>query len=134
MPTVQSALVEHGVTFTNSFVVNPLCCPSRASILTGRYSHSTGVYLNVGAHGGFGAFRDATTIATVLRAHGYTTGLIGKYLNGYGNGRGPRDYVPPGWDRWLAFSGGPRYYDYRLDNGSRVTYTGAGRAITRRPS
>ena len=125
MPTVQSALVEHGVTFTNSFVVNPLCCPSRASILTGRYSHSTGVYLNVGAHGGFGAFRDPSTIATTLQARGYTTALVGKYLNGYGNAGEVRNYVPPGWDTWLAFSGGPRYYDYRLDNGHRVTYYGS---------
>src|SRR5512133_4275066 len=44
MPTVEQELVAHGVTFTNSFVVNSLCCPSRASLLTGQYSHSTGVY------------------------------------------------------------------------------------------
>ena len=125
MPTVQEALVAHGVSFTNSFVVNPLCCPSRASILTGRYSHSTGVYLNSGPRGGFGAFRDASTIATLLHAHGYTTGLIGKYLNGYGNAGTPRDYVPPGWDRWLAFSGGPRYYDYHLSDGKTTTAYGS---------
>lgn len=124
MPTVQEALVAHGVTFTNSFVVNPLCCPSRASVLTGQYSHSTGVYLNSGAHGGYSAFHDATTIATVLHAHGYTTALIGKYLNGYGNAPSSHGYIPPGWDRWLAFSGGPRYYDYRLDDGKTVTYYG----------
>src|SRR5689334_14580369 len=65
MPSVQKNLVAHGVTFTNSFVVNALCCPSRTSLLTGRYSHSTGVYMNTGPHGGFHAFKDATTIATV---------------------------------------------------------------------
>ncbi|HEY3068699.1 MAG TPA: sulfatase-like hydrolase/transferase, partial [Gaiellaceae bacterium] len=41
MPRVTEKLVNHGVTFTNGFVSNSLCCPSRASILTGRYSHST---------------------------------------------------------------------------------------------
>src|SRR5436853_2374985 len=44
MPTVQSDLVDHGVNFTNAFVANSSCCPSRASILTGEYSHSTNVY------------------------------------------------------------------------------------------
>src|SRR5436190_24324364 len=39
MPNVQRLLADHGVTFRNGFVVNSLCCPSRASILTGRYSH-----------------------------------------------------------------------------------------------
>ena len=114
MPTVEEALAAHGVTFTNSFVVNPLCCPSRTSLLTSRYSHSTGVYLNEAPNGGFAAFRDSTTIATVLHDAGYTTGLFGKYLNGYGvDGRG-RGYIPPGWDRWSVFYGGMGYYDYRL--------------------
>src|SRR5439155_21422676 len=44
MPNVERLLVHHGVQFTNGFVVNSLCCPSRASILTGDYSHTTGVY------------------------------------------------------------------------------------------
>jgi len=56
MPTVEQELVAHGVTFTNSFVVNSLCCPSRTSLLTGQYSHSTGVYRNLPPHGGFPRF------------------------------------------------------------------------------
>jgi len=84
MPNVQKELVAHGVTFSNSFVPTSLCCPSRASILTGKYAHSTGVYLNIGPHGGFRAFDDKHTIATALHSAGYTTGLFGKYLNRYG--------------------------------------------------
>jgi N-acetylglucosamine-6-sulfatase len=99
MPTVQRELAGRGVTFTNAFVVNALCCPSRASILTGRYSHSTKVYGNSGPYGGFAAFRDRSTVGTWLQSTGYRTGYVGKYLNGYGG-----SYVPPGWNRWVAFT------------------------------
>ena len=95
MPTVEQALAENGVTFENSFVVNPLCCPSRASLLTGRYSHSTGVYRNVPPHGGYADFRDGRTLATVLHAAGYETGFFGKYLNGYGRGDLDVRHMPP---------------------------------------
>jgi len=107
MPTVRSELVDRGLQFPNAFVVNPLCCPSRASILTGNYSHSTGVYRNDPPHGGFEAFDDRSTVATWLRDAGYRTALVGKYLNGY---RGA--YVPPGWHHWFVTFGGDRYYGY----------------------
>jgi N-acetylglucosamine-6-sulfatase len=112
MPTVQSDLVQHGTTFTNAFVSNSLCCPSRTSILTGDYSHTTGVWRNQPPYGGWSSFNDSSTIATHLQADGYRTGLFGKYLNGYEPGASA-GYVPPGWDRWVAF---PRaaYYDYQL--------------------
>jgi len=100
MPTVQSELQAKGVTFSNGFVVNSLCCPSRTSILTGKYSHSTGIYNN----SGFATFDDNSTIATWLHDAGYRTALIGKYLNQYQD-----PYVPPGWDRWVAF----RRHNYR---------------------
>ena len=120
MPTVQEALASNGITFANSFVVNPLCCPSRASLLNDRYSHSTGVYLNRPPHGGFVSFDDRQTIATVLHAAGYETGLFGKYLNDYGSRPGEAAYVAPGWDHWSVFLGGPRYYDYRLTENGRI--------------
>jgi N-acetylglucosamine-6-sulfatase len=120
MPNVQRELVGKGVTFSNGFVVNSLCCPSRASLLTGLHSHSTGVYLNTGRRGGFGAFRDASTVATWLQSSGYRTGYFGKYLNGYPPHSG---YVPPGWSRWTAFSG--FYHDYWLNqDGLPVWYGG----------
>ena len=52
MPEVRRLLGAHGITFENSFVSTSLCCPSRATILTGRYSHHTGVYGNSRPHGG----------------------------------------------------------------------------------
>jgi hypothetical protein len=91
MPTVASELAGHGISFEHGYVSNPLCCPSRASILTGQYSHSTGVYTNGPPDGGFRGFDDRSTIATWLDDAGYRTAMLGKYLNGY---EGP--YVPPG--------------------------------------
>jgi N-acetylglucosamine-6-sulfatase len=119
MPEVQSLLVSRGVTFTHAFVENPLCCPSRASILTGQPSHSTGVWTNLPPNGGFQAFRDGSTIATWLHDAGYRTALVGKYLNRYRRAA-HQGYVPPGWDRWVALAeNNGRYYDYDLSvNGS----------------
>ena len=121
MPTVSRELAGRGVTFTNGFVSNPLCCPSRASILTGQYSHSTGVYTNKerSSFGGFAAFDDRSTIATWLHDSGYRTGLFGKYINGY-----PGVYVPPGWDTWFATYDHKGYYGYRAttEDGIETTY------------
>jgi arylsulfatase A-like enzyme len=120
MPTVRRQLADKGVTFTNAFVTNPLCCPSRASILTGTYSHTNGVWSNAGGSpfGGVRAFDDRQTLATWLDDAGYETMLIGKYLNGYGPSLGP-PFVPPGWDRWLAFFK-VGYFTYKLTDGSTV--------------
>ncbi|MGH3011425.1 MAG: sulfatase-like hydrolase/transferase [Gaiellaceae bacterium] len=93
MPTVQRELVGRGVKFKNAFAVNPLCCPSRASILTGTYSHTNGVWANSGQYGGFHVFRDRSTLPAWLDAAGYETMLIGKYLNGYPLRSVCRDFV-----------------------------------------
>jgi arylsulfatase A-like enzyme len=121
MPTVSSELVGQGVTFRNAFVVNPLCCPSRAAILTGTYSHTNGVWSNSNStpYGGARAFDDRATLATWLDEAGYETMLVGKYMNGYGPPLGP-PFVPPGWDRWLAFFGSHGYFRYSLTDGASV--------------
>ncbi|MDP1778761.1 MAG: sulfatase-like hydrolase/transferase, partial [Anaerolineales bacterium] len=98
MPNVQSELVEKGVNFTNAYVTTPLCCPSRASILTGQYVHNHGVKTNRAPEGGATAFDDRSTLAVWLHDAGYRTGLLGKYLNGYHDL--PEGYIPPGWDDW----------------------------------
>jgi arylsulfatase A-like enzyme len=116
MPTVRSALRDRGVHFTNAFATTPLCCPSRASILSGRYAHNTGVLDNGGPHGGALAFDASSTVATWLSDAGYVTGLFGKYLNAY-HRLAPS--VPPGWTVWNAFvRDNFLFYDYVLsENG-----------------
>jgi arylsulfatase A-like enzyme len=105
--------------YENSFVVEPLCCPSRASTLSGRIPSHTGVNTMLK-----GRELDATrTFATMLRATGYQTAFAGKYLGGYPFGT---QYVPPGWDRFYGLTGPADYYNYTLvENGKRVRYGSA---------
>jgi len=105
-------LAAEGLTFENAFVTNPICCPSRATILRGQYSHNHGVLTNFPPQGGFENFesleREKSTVATWLQGEGYRTVLIGKYLNGK-----PRGYKPEGWD---AFEGGGNTGAYPTDH------------------
>ena len=93
------------ITFNRYYVPYPLCCPSRVSLLTGRYAHNHNVRGNVPPNGGYTGFkaRHAYThnLATWLQGAGYRTIHIGKFLNGYGDE--PYDEgndVPPGWNAW----------------------------------
>jgi N-acetylglucosamine-6-sulfatase len=120
MPTVQQDLVSRGITLSNYFLADPLCCPSRSSIMRGQYPHGTGVYNNdTGPFGGYGRFHemgdDESNIATWLHDAGYRTGLVGKYLNGY---NGPMaSIVPPGWDTWNALVDTSYYNFAESENG-----------------
>jgi N-acetylglucosamine-6-sulfatase len=118
MPTV-SALARRGVTFSRFYTPTPLCCPSRASFMSGLYARHHGVLANNPPQGGFPAFDDRSTLATWLQASGVRTGLIGRYLNSYES-----LYIPPGWDQffaiWQATEGHGNYFSYRVnDNGER---------------
>ena len=128
VPQVQSLIGARGVAFDAYFDNVTLCCPARTSILRGQYSHNTGVLTNGGTTGGFETAHatkvEDSTIATAMHAAGYTTGLFGKYLNGYPNTVAP-SYVPPGWDDWSSSSKGNAYgeFNYTLNqNGTQVDY------------
>jgi N-acetylglucosamine-6-sulfatase len=82
------------VTFENAVFSQPLCCPSRVTILRGRYPHNTGISANDEGAGRFKAL-DGSTVATWLDEAGYETALFGKYLNDY---QDIPTYIPPGWD------------------------------------
>jgi N-acetylglucosamine-6-sulfatase len=101
LPAVVERIGERGIQFGKGFVPQALCCPSRASILTGNYSHTTGVWANNLA-GGYGMFDESSTLATWLDADGYRTGLFGKYINHWADA--DPTHVPPGWDEWFAFT------------------------------
>ncbi|CAA9436857.1 MAG: Choline-sulfatase [uncultured Rubrobacteraceae bacterium] len=125
MPEIGSLLRDGGASFENASVSYPICCPSRATMLTGEYAHNHNVKGNKRPVGGFEKFREEGneegSIAARLQEEGYRTALIGKYLNGYG--QGDQTYVPPGWDEWYAKLGRYEYYDYDLnENGEVVSY------------
>jgi N-acetylglucosamine-6-sulfatase len=123
MGKVNSLIGNQGATFENSFVNMSLCCPSRATFLTGQYAHNHGVLSNNPPNGGFGRFQALhgnNNLAVWLRQAGYYTAMIGKYLNGYSNS--PR--VPPGWSEWRAAAPAAQaVYNYTLnENGTLVGY------------
>ena len=128
MPQVRRLVADQGLEFTNSFSSYPLCAPARASLLTGQYSHNTGV-LSVKPPNSFDALDDRRTVATAMNHAGYNTMFLGKYLNGYGaqrsavTGKNSFRYVPAGWTDWWGsvdrpphsgFAGGGTYRYYHL--------------------
>jgi N-acetylglucosamine-6-sulfatase len=136
MPNLQTYFIDRGMDFTRAFVTTPLCCPSRASFLTGKYPHNTTIINNqvrfgqYGLHWAAGKIDDTDTIATRLQALGYTTALIGKYMNGYGSHPelapiGPAfdpHYIPPGWAHWQVLVDFSTYcvYDYTMNNNGHL--------------
>ena len=119
MPEVDRRIVSEGIRFQNAYVSQSLCCPSRASILTGMYPHNTGVLSNGGPHGGVDAFREQgleqRSVANWLTGNGYRTGLVGKYMNGYDG-----SYVPSGWSYWYGrYEGG-----FANENGQIMSTSG----------
>jgi N-acetylglucosamine-6-sulfatase len=117
------ALIGAGTTFSNHYVSFPLCCPSRATFLTGQYPHNHGVLGNAPPNGGYPKLDNTNTLPLWLQQAGYFTSHIGKYLNRYGIDN-PTE-VPPGWTHWQGLVDNSTYmmYNYTInDNGTLVTY------------
>jgi N-acetylglucosamine-6-sulfatase len=128
MPKLKALLTKRGTTFSNYFVTESLCCPSRASLLRGQYPHNHQVLNNNPPEGGFEKFyklgHEQSTIATWLKAAGYRTVLLGKYLNQY-PGKEKPSYMPPGWDEWYGLLyRQDKYFDYRMNENGRVVSYG----------
>jgi N-acetylglucosamine-6-sulfatase len=118
--------VDQGTKFSHAFATTPKCCPSRTSFMRGQYVHNHGVLLNYDSpqlRGGYSRFLELglqdSTVATWLHDAGYSTFYAGKFLNGYKDST----YVPPGWDKWYAFSSGVDQNYTVNENGELTTYT-----------
>jgi arylsulfatase A-like enzyme len=119
MPVTRRLFARGGVNFRRAYATTPVCCPSRASIFTGRYAHNHRVLTNQA--GQAEKLDQRTTIQYFLHRAGYITAMVGKYLNRWGLHR-----APPYFDRYAVFHGGNRgYYGASFDvNGSLRTVPG----------
>jgi len=119
LPVIDS-LKRNGINFKNSFVATPVCCPSRAGTLSGKYGHRINVLNNGSEHGGWKQFHDdeRNALPAELYQAGYRTAMIGKYLNGFETDKGKLPPLPFGWTDGAVFTGkkSDPYigYDYEL--------------------
>jgi N-acetylglucosamine-6-sulfatase len=128
MPNTLNLIAAHGITFNRYYVSYSLCCPSRVTLMTGRYAHNHDVRGNVPPEGGYPGFAKRPAfnhnIATWLQGAGYRTIHIGKFLNAYGDA--PYDdgkTVPPGWSAWhsvLHADTDHFFYGYELNNNGQI--------------
>jgi N-acetylglucosamine-6-sulfatase len=124
LPNVRKHLVDKGYIFTDSFSVGSLGGPARASFFTGQYPHNHHVRSNYPPLGGINNMDHTSTLATWLHDAGYRTGLVGRYVTGYGWWT-PELQLYPGWDDWNALIDPSTISvsDYRMNvNGSLVNW------------
>jgi arylsulfatase A-like enzyme len=120
MPYTRNWLEAGGTDFPNAFVTTPLCCPSRAALLTGMYAHNTGITIDHEDPAKLASIQPLT-MESVLQPNGYSTGLFGKYFNGW-----PNTMNPEFFDKWavtphVRFTGA----DWNIDGVTQTlnTYT-----------
>ncbi|KAI8125419.1 hypothetical protein FF38_06472 [Lucilia cuprina] len=123
MTNVKNFIGLKGATFENAFTTSPLCCPSRASLLSGQYVHNHRTFNN-SLEGGCNGVHwlsqiEMETLAPTLKAAGYTNFFAGKYLNQYKGAE-----VPQGWHKFYGLHGNSRYYNYTLrENMKNISYS-----------
>lgn len=117
-PNIDS-LAKNGAKMTDGYVSCPICAPTRAGLMTGRYQQRFGFEHNPGperqASPKFGLPKDETTLAEVLGKSGYRTGMVGKWHLGYKDGTVPTDR---GFQSFYGFLSGANNYlpGPRFDN------------------
>jgi N-acetylglucosamine-6-sulfatase len=120
MPNLHERIIDPGSSFSDYIVTTPLCCPSRASMLTGQYGHNNGVLRN--DYGDLIGPRNV--LPRWLQRVGYTTAHVGKFLNGYGDAAGHKT-VGPGWDLWFTQFERKSYYDWKASKNGKTRVYGA---------
>jgi arylsulfatase A-like enzyme len=110
LPKTRAIFGRRGTRFTRAYITTPQCCPSRASIMTGQYSHNHGVLENNDGD----RIRQKTTLQARLKRAGYLTAMTGKYLQGR-----PVSESPPFFDRWATVGWG--YYDRNFNVDGEMT-------------
>jgi N-acetylglucosamine-6-sulfatase len=133
LPKTRRFIGEAGVTFRRAYVSYPVCCPARATYLTGQYAQNHGVRcLYPWCGGGYGRLDQSEYLPGWLERAGYVTAHVGKFLNGYGLEQAPD--VPNGWTEWYGLVDHTTYrmwgYDM-FENGRRRTYGRVRREVPR---
>jgi arylsulfatase A-like enzyme len=121
MPNVRKLLARQGTTFADAIDSFPLCCPARATFITGQYAHNHGVGGNFWPYGWYGMRDRKNILPAWLRKAGYRTALIGKWLNGYG-ARDAHGEIPAGFDTWrgLLDVSAYDYYNFVMNRNGRL--------------
>jgi arylsulfatase A-like enzyme len=121
MPNVKRLLSDQGTRFADAIDSYPLCCPARATFITGQYAHNHDVAANFYPFGWYGMKDRANTLPRWLQKAGYRTAMIGKWLNGYGS-RDGRGEVPKGFDVWrgLLDVSAYDYFNYVMNSNGKL--------------
>lgn len=116
MPATRRVFIRGGRSYSEAYATSPLCCPSRASIMTGRYPHNHEVRRNEDADN----LVQESTVQYYLQQDGYLTGIAGKYLNSWKEA----EVDPPYFDRWAVIDDSSYedvYYDFTANINGRIT-------------
>jgi N-acetylglucosamine-6-sulfatase len=130
MPKTRRLIGGEGVTFDQSYVSYSLCCPSRATYLTGQYAHNhqvLGLTPPLGGYAKFARLDGGDTLPVWLESSGYRTAHIGKYLNGYGDPSYGAAKPPAGWSEWHGTVDPTTYrmWGYRMFDHGRLRQYGS---------
>ena len=121
MPNTFREVVDPGSYLVNGIASPPLCCPDRAGLITGDYSHNNGVFINQPGYKDL--LHPENVLPIWLQRAGYNTAFIGKYLNNYSRAAG--NVPPPGYEYANFIDGHVGYYDYKLEDGKTVRKYGS---------
>jgi N-acetylglucosamine-6-sulfatase len=121
MPHVKRLLADQGTTFADAVDSFPLCCPARATFITGQYAHNHDVRGNFYPYGWYGMKHRGNILPAWLQKSGYRTALIGKWLNGYG-ALDAHGEVPTGFDVWrgLLDVSAYDYFNFVMNQNGRL--------------